>query len=333
VKVSILGLIAALLGGAVLYSQTPAQAGSGSIAGVVFDNLGAPFPQAEVRVKNSASGAQYQAVSQAKGEYSVAGLPAGAYEIAVFVHGARLHSQQNVAVAPGTPLKIDVHLGDTNLGAIGDDVFAAEALGRRPVPTGPAPRALDGHPDLSGVWAPVRQVDVGEPELLPWAIAEMKRPGRVSPNAYCLPQGPVLGGNTPFKFIQSPQTILTLTEDIFTYRQFHMDGRGHPKDADPTWMGHSIGHWEGDTLVVDTANFNNKVWTPLGRPHTEKLHMVERFHRPDAGHLEYEITVDDPDTYKKPWTLKFATNLLVGDEIGEYICTENEQDSKHYTGN
>jgi len=325
----ILGLVAALIAGAALHAQT----GSATISGVVFDNLGAPLPQAEVRVKDSASGAPYQVSTSAKGEYSVGGLPAGAYEIAVFVHGMRMYFQQNVAVEPGKSLTIDMRLGDTNLGALGDDVFAAAALDRRPVPTGPAPRALDGHLDLSGVWAPVRVVEMGESEMLPWAQAEMKRPGRISPNAYCLPQGPLLGGNVPFKFIQAPKTIVALTEDIFTYRQIHMDGRGHPKDGDPTWMGHSIGRWEGDTLVVDSANFNDKSNTPQGRPHTDKLHLVERFRRPDAGHLEYEVLIDDPGTYTKPWTIKFASNLLVGDEIGEYICTENEQDVKHYTGN
>lgn len=322
-------VIAALALSCLLCLQLTAQV-SGAVEGVVFDNFGAPLPLAEVRVKNSANGTDYQVSTSATGVYSVAGLPAGSYDVEVFVHGMRLFTKQGVAIASGKPMNLDVRLGDSGLSPLGDDVFAAAALARRPVPTGPAPRSLDGHPDLSGVWAPIRHVTVGEPELLPWAIEEMKRPGRMSPNAFCLPQGPLLGGNVPFKFVQSPQTIVALTEEPFTYRQFHMDGRGHPKDADPTWMGHSIGRWEGDTLVVDTANFNDKSFTPLGRPHTEKLHMVERFRRPDAGHLEYEVTVDDPDTYKKPWTLKFATNLLVDDEIGEYVCTENEQDSTHY---
>jgi Carboxypeptidase regulatory-like domain len=325
-RVATLPVILALLCSAVLH----AQAGSGTISGVVFDSLGAPLPQAEVRIKNPANETRYQVVTSAKGEYSILGLPTGAYEIEVVVHGARMYFQKDVAVEPGKPLKLDMRLKETNLGAIGDDVLAAAALDRRPVPTGPAPRALDGHPDLSGVWGPVRLVEMGKYEMLPWAQAEMKRPDRISPNAFCLPQGPVLGGNVPFKFVQSPQTIVALTEDIFTYRQFHMDVHEHPKDGDPTWMGHSIGRWEGDTLVVDSANFNNKSWTPLGRPHTDKLHLVERFRRPDAGHLEYEMTIDDPGTYTHPWTIKFASNLLVGEEIGEYICTENEQDAKHY---
>ena len=123
-----------------------------------------------------------------------------------------------------------------------------------------------------------------------------------------------------------------LTEDVFSYRQIFLDGRDHSKDADPTWMGYSIGKWEGDTLVVDTAGFNDKSWSPMFRPHTDKFHMIERFRRLDLGHLEIEVTIDDPGAYVKPWTIKRVSNLLPGDEIGEYICAENNQDVEHLVG-
>jgi hypothetical protein len=158
----------------------------------------------------------------------------------------------------------------------------------------------------------------------------MKRPDRMSPNAFCLPQGPRLGGANPFKIIQAPKTIVVINEDIFVYRQIHMDGRARPKDADPTWMGYSIGHWEGETLVIETANMNDKSWLPFGRPHKESIVVTERLRRPDEGHLEYEFIVNDPETFTKPWSVKYATTLLAGDEIGEYICVENEQDIEHY---
>jgi len=319
-------LFAALFPAASLFAQGAA----GTISGIVYDNLGAPMPQAEIRVKNSASGAQFPAVSSAKGEYSVTGLPPGTYEITAAVHAVQLFSQKSVMVETGAPVHLDIHLGQTNLGAIGDDAFAAAAMERRAIPTGPTPRAWDGHPDLSGVWATMRQLEATETQLLPWAQAEMKRPDRMSPNAFCLPQGPRLGGANPFKMIQAPKTIVVLNEDIFVYRQIHMDGRARPKDADPTWMGYSIGHWEGDTLVVETANFNDKSWLPFGRPHTEQLRVTERLRRPDEGHLEYEFIMDDPGTFTKPWSVKYTTTLLAGDEIGEYICTENEQDVTHY---
>jgi len=152
------------------------------------------------------------------------------------------------------------------------------------------------------------------------------------PTARCLPWGPTFDVPTVFKFIQAPTEIVVLTEDVFSYRQIFLDGRGHPKDGDPTWMGHSTGRWDGDTLVVDTAGFNDKSWTPVPYPHTEKLHLIERIRRPDAGHLEIETTVDDPGTYAGPWTFKRTSNLLVGEEIGEYVCAENNQDLEHTVG-
>jgi hypothetical protein len=261
----------------------------------------------------------------------MAALAPGTYEVGYVVHGVRMHFEKGVVIEAGKPLKLDVHLKeDGSLGAIGDDVFERARLGRQEAPTGPVPRTLDGHADLSGVWAPMRTLENDAPEVLPWAQALMKTPGRVSPNAYCLPQSVVLGAANPFKFVQSQTTLLALFEDTFTYRQMHLDVREHPKDPDPTWMGHSVGHWEGDTMVVDTTGFNDKGWMPMQRPRTDKLHLTERFRRIDAGHLEYDVTIDDPGTLTKPWHIKFATNLLVGDEIGEYVCTENEQDSTHY---
>src|ERR1019366_10414904 len=147
----------------------------------------------------------------------------------------------------------------------GDNAFAAAIMARKPVPTGPTPRSLDGHPDLSGVWAPSQHVEEGTPEMLPWAEKVFKE--RLAnqmkdiPTSSCLPWGPTFDVPTVFKFIQAPKTIVTLNEDVFPYRQIHMDGRAHPADADPTWMGHSIGRWEGDTLVVDTTGFNDKGWS------------------------------------------------------------------------
>jgi len=303
---------------------------TGTISGVASDDFGNVTPFAEISVKNSATGAIFKATSGPKGEYSVAGLPPGVYDFSAAVHGVQLFQQKNIAVEAGKSTRVDARLRDAAINAIGDNPFAAAAMEHRSIPNGPTPRAADGYPDLSGVWATMRQLSVTETELLPWAQAEMKRPDRMSPNAFCLPQGPRLGGANPFKFIQAPKTLVVLNEDIFVYRQIHLDGRSRPKDADPTWMGYSIGHWEGDTLVVETANFNDKSWLPFGRPHTEQLKLTERIRRPDEGHLEYEYIVDDPATFTKPWSVKYATTLLAGDEIGEYVCTENEQDIVHY---
>ena len=114
-------------------------------------------------------------------------------------------------------------------------------------------------------------------------------------------------------------------------RQVFLDGRGHPNDWNPTWLGHSIGHWDGDTLVVDSIGFNDKAWFDGGGiPHTERMHVTQRFHRADLGHLEIEVTIEDPDTFTKPWVIKRAAELAPNDEIQEYVCTENEHDRPRF---
>ena len=113
-----------------------------------------------------------------------------------------------------------------------------------------------------------------------------------------------------------------------------MDGRGHPKDMDPTWFGDSIGKWDGDTLVVDTVGFNDKFWfDDAAHPHTEQLHVTERYRRTDFAHLDFEITIDDPGAYTRPFTLYGHSPLLVNTEIMEYICSENNvRDLPHIVG-
>lgn len=324
-------LVALLHAPALLLAQL--NGSSGVLSGVVFDPLGDPLPRAEVRL-SAPSGTVFNATTSDRGAYAVANLPAGNYQAAVYVYGSRKFLQDGVTIRAGQSAKLDIHLKDDGqLGAIGDTTLAAAVIARKPVPSGPTPKALDGHPDLSGVWAPTRKVQEGKPDMKPWAEEIFKQRLATNmkdiPTSACLPWGPTFDVPTIFKFIQSPKTIVILNEDVFPYRQIHMDGRGHPKDADPTWMGNSIGKWEGDTLVVDTAGLNDKVWSPMPYPHTEKLHLVERIRRPDLGHLEIETTVEDPDTYTKPWTFKVASTLLVGEEIGEYICAENNQYAGH----
>jgi hypothetical protein len=116
-------------------------------------------------------------------------------------------------------------------------------------------------------------------------------------------------------------------------RQVFLDGRRHPADPSPTWLGHSIGTWDHDTLVVDTIGFNDKGWLDnTGRPQTERLHVVERYRRPDLGHLEVEITIDDPGAYTRPWKIRRSLQLAPGEEIQEYICNENHH-TEHFTPN
>ncbi len=221
--------------------------------------------------------------------------------------------------------------------------------GRGPaVPQGPAPHLPDGTIDFSGVWqggGPTGDIAQGLPkgETMPLNDAGKKiMASRLSgddPEANCLPTGVPRFAPYPWRLVQTPTHkkathIFFLFEgNIHSYRQVFMDGRKHPPDPDPTWYGHSIGWYEGDTLVIDTVGFNDKFWFDFrGHPHTEKLHTIERWTRKDLGTLVSEVTIDDPGVYTKPFTVSFTARIRPNEELMEYICQENEQDSKHIKG-
>ncbi len=224
-------------------------------------------------------------------------------------------------------------------------VLSLLALGQAaPPPSKPTPRTADGHPDMNGLWGPDRSfiyniesaLKKGETlPLQPWAEKLTKeRLSKDDPEANCLPAGVPRMAPYPWKILQQPKLVVFLFEgNIHTYRQIFMDGRSHPDDPDPTWYGHSIGKWDGDTLVVDTVGFNDKFWFDFaGHPHTEKLHVTERYRRPDYSHLEFEVVIDDPGAYTKPFTMYGHAPLLENSEIMEYICNENNQDVSHIVG-
>jgi hypothetical protein len=216
------------------------------------------------------------------------------------------------------------------------------------VPQGPAPHLPDGTIDLSGVWqggGPVGDLaqGVAKGETIPLSPEGKRvmdsRQSKDDPEANCLPTGVPRFAPYPWRIIQSPTHkkathIFFLFEgNIHSYRQIFMDGRKHPADPDPTWYGHSIGWYEGDTLVIDTVGFNDKFWFDFrGHPHTEKLHTIERWTRKDMGTLVSEVTIDDPGAYTRPFTVSFTARLRPDEELMEYICQENEQDSKHIKG-
>jgi hypothetical protein len=248
--------------------------------------------------------------------------------------------------APGTPRTRD---GKPNLAA-------------------PAPRAANGKPDLSGVWqvepTPAAEMKrlfgdlsgdsaLGDtssafnkylinllldfkPEETPlrpeFAEIVRERAKEESPLLHCLPIGipadDLLPG--PFKIIQTPELTLVRNEYENTFRQIYTDGRKPPADPEPLWLGYSVGKWEGSTLVVDTVGFNDKGWLDAsGHPHSEALHVVERFHRRDFGHMDVEVTIDDPKVYSKPFSIKFTELLQPDSDVTEYFCTENEKDRPH----
>jgi hypothetical protein len=325
-----------------LLCSAPACAQSlGTITGSVYNLDGEGVPNAPVQATNARTNATYKADSTKAGTYTLAQLPPGTYNLSIILLGYNPYVEQNVAVVGAQNLRHDIHLVDYQLGTLGDgrefriDLLSPHAT----TSSGPAPRTPDGKPDLSGVWYAQRPVDPGKPEPLPWAEALLRERAannaKDAPGAHCLPRGMTNAGALfPYKLVQTPKLLVMLFEDdIPSHRQVFLDGRGHPKDPNPRWMGYSYGHWEGDALVVETAGFDDRSWiTAQGHPHTDKMRVIERFRRPDLGHLEIEITIDDPDTYAKPWIIKRVSDLDTSDDIGEYVCTEDEKDAQHMVG-
>src|SRR3989449_904708 len=207
----------------------------------------------------------------------------------------------------------------------------------KPNLTAPAPRTRDGKPDLSGVWEREgdryynnARADLKPADVKPWAQALYQRRladfARDSMEAQCLPLGPAaLTTSDPVKFMQTPSLIVILLEDL-TYRQIHMDGRKLPKNPNPSWMGYSVGRWDGDTLVVETSGFTERAWLDYdGHPHTEALRLTERYRRRDFGHLDVKVTFDDPGAYARPWTISVPMELYPDTELLEAVCRESEK--------
>jgi hypothetical protein len=213
----------------------------------------------------------------------------------------------------------------------------------------PPPNAADGHPDLSGIWQPntatLQDLAAGLPSggevpYQPWAAQLTKERangarGKDDPAAFCVPGMPkLIVLPYPYKIYQLPGVTLILYEGFSTFRQIFTDGRPLPVDPQPSWLGYSVGKWDGDTFVVDTIGINDKTWMDnAGRPHSEALHTIERYHRRNVGTLEVTLTIDDPKAYTRPWTVSATpSRLVVGQDLLEYVCTENNRDVEHLFG-
>ncbi len=209
----------------------------------------------------------------------------------------------------------------------------------------PAPQIAGGKPDFSGLWEKNADkfynniaADLKPDEVQPWAEAlyqqRKKDFGKDSMETKCLPFGPAYT-TTPYRehtIIQMPALIVILNSDL-TYRRIFMDRRQRENDPNPTWMGYSVGHWDGDTLVVESNGFSESTWLDVdGHPHTEALRMTERYRRPDFGHINLQITLDDPKAYAKPWTVTVTMDLEADAEMLESAC-QNERDSAHIFAN
>ena len=325
--------VAAVLVVVVLGGLLHAQAGTGELRGVLSTARG-PFAGLEVRIKNTSTGEVKTATTSAAGEYSMR-LPPGRYEVFASRVGYGTLSLRNLEVRAGATVKGDGVLADNpNAGTPGEIFFSYERLGRTP-PTGPAPRTREGRPDLSGVWYPGPDLEPEVPAFQPWAAEAAKRyqehPGD-DPRAQCLPSGVTrMHFLDLVKFVQTPALLIALLEAEPAARQIFLDGLDHPRNLQPTWMGHSIGRWEKDTLVIDTIGFNDKVWLEANRPQTEQLRVTERYRRIDLGHMSLEITIDDPGAYTRPWKVRRLLQLAPGEEVQEYICNENHH-AEHFVG-
>jgi hypothetical protein len=214
----------------------------------------------------------------------------------------------------------------------------------------PPPRAADGHVDLSGFWMPTDVVrhllDLAadmKPEdipLQPWARAlyqeRIDTNGKDHPGVRCQPSGIPEKLNIPdgLKVVQTPDLLLFLYESRTIYRQVFTDGRPlPPKDVQPTWMGYSVGRWEGDTMVVETIGSNGQTWLDMkGLPGTDALHVTERYSRPATGRIDIEVTIDDPKAYTRPWKVNLQWTLQPDTDLIESICEENSKDLPHMVG-
>ncbi len=225
-------------------------------------------------------------------------------------------------------------------------------------PARPTPRMPDGHPDLGngkGSWNPGiianlagaglqgdsrspvdHKVDV---PFQPWAKAYYEKQvanlSKDDPEARCLPPGIPRMNATPFPFqiYQLPDRVIFLYEGgTHIWRVVPLNQK-HSPDPNPTFMGEAVGHWEGDTLVIDIVGFNDRTWLDQdGHPHTDALHIVERYTRTDERTMHYEVLVDDPKAYTKPWSSSYSIPWAPGAELMEYICNENNADLDHLVG-
>jgi hypothetical protein len=212
-------------------------------------------------------------------------------------------------------------------------------------PPAPAPRSADGKillwgatPAVKGVWLPdggagVAMADPSTLPLQPWAAAvlENRRNFQLEPHTRCKPSGGIRQFLTPYgvEFVEFPELQRMYIFDIggpHTYRTIYMDGRPHPPNLQPSYYGHSIGRWEGDTFVVETTGFNESFWIDRrGTPHTDRLRIVERFTRESSVRMKYEVTLDDPGAFTAPWKTGFNLRWEDGTELFEYVCQQSNE--------
>jgi hypothetical protein len=211
---------------------------------------------------------------------------------------------------------------------------------RPEIPFEEAPRNAEGRVMIgppeggTGLWVGSGGLSVTSHEEVPyqpWAadLVTYRRSSPLEPHTRCKPSGGPRQWLTPYgaELLEVPELERVFIFDIggpHTYREIFMDGRDHPEDVAPSYYGHSVGRWEGDTLIIDSVGYNERFWMDRGRsPHTEDLHMIERLTRADMNSMTYEITIDDPNVYTEPWTGELGMRWMADRELFEYICQDN----------
>jgi hypothetical protein len=322
---------------AVLLAALASTAGAqtSSITGTVVDRYGVIVARAPIEARDTSTGTVHRTFASDRAVYELAALPAGTYDLSITLIGFRPYRRANVALAAGQALRLDIQMEDGETLNTPGEFYFRRAVGK--APEGPAPRTAGGRPDFSGVWLPAANTNPEPPPILPAAETQRKQryASGVTPRALCLPTGIVLTPELDLtKFVQTPNLLVVLVEGGDPgFRQIFLDGRPHPQDPFPTWQGHSVGRWEGDTLVVDTVGFNDRVSLTLTEhPQTEQMHIVERIRRPTLGRLEIEYTLDDPGAYSRPWKVHRTLTLAPDEELQEYVCAENNKAPGHLVG-
>lgn len=313
---------------------TLAQAPS-TLTGAVTGPDGESVANVPIQITHEESGAVLKVHTDGEGEYTFLKLTGGSYTLAITMPCCAYanFSEEAINVVAESTRQFDVRLEQgVSLNTLGDDpiTIANIVRDRQVIPNLPVPNNADGRPDLSGVWLVNDDPFPRQPEALPWAekvFEERNANGqRNHPHNRCLPgDPPIPSGGSPFigKFVHTDDLLVILLEDVPGFRQVFTDGRSHPEDPNPSWMGHSTAHWDGGVLVVDTVGFNDRGWT-AGYPRSEEMRMTERYQRTTYGRMVAEVTIEDAAVFTAPWIRNMSFDLAPQEEMIEYVCENNK---------
>lgn len=316
-----------------LPSTAFSQGDAGVMTGTVFGLNGETMPDMHIQATHDASGEYARTRSDANGQFNLTNLVAGSYTVTIYIPCCEHESykQEEIVITSGETTSLEIHLEKArNFATVGDASGVSKTMRKRQeIPDLPVPRSANGKPNLSGMWAVGNDPYPQGADAHPWA-AEL-RAERIAndladwPHRLCLPGDAPIPTVVPpilIKLVQTEDLLVMLFEDVPGFRQIFLDGRKHPDDPNPSWLGHSIGHWDDDVLVVDTVGYNDRGWLS-GYPQTEDLHIIERYTRTEYGHLELEVSIEDPTVFKSPWIKNLPLELMPQEELLEYVCENN----------